>query len=332
MIVTDEIATIVGGKAEIRVGDISFYSYPESDSLGWGLIFYSKPATNIFEFELKHSPGLYFVCQPELTAKELKKRPKGIHNRPDNVINSYVGFINKRNGKYKTGKFCHLFRPRLTDDVGEQEWATQEITTGKLTITMPQAYLDTAKYPVKVGANDGNLGYSVKGGTSFGSDTTYRIAIHDTTDAGGGDTVEIHAYVLEQFGANQDFELALYSDDAGNDRPEDRQGVAATLTNPDSNDGEIKQAFVRTLAGSTKYWVVWSNFPSSFATNDIYYDDNSIANSSNFFAQEVTLPANWGDVGTNSSWQYSIWVDYSVTPTGAAGIMTTNAGYWGPTF
>ena len=164
---------------------------------------------------------------------------------------------------------------------------------------------------------------------AFGG-SAQRTSIPDTTDGGGGNTVEIHAYVKETFGVDQDFELAVYDDDAGNTLPEDQILAEVTLTNTANNDGEIKGAYVAALAGSTKYWVAWGNNPSAFSTNQVYYD--TVVGISRFVVQAISLPDNWGDVSNTGDFKLSIWADYAaaggdvtVTPSALALTATLNA-------
>lgn len=70
---------------------------------------------------------------------------------PLNVINSYAFYHeSKTNNKYKTGKAFHLYRPRITDDLGVAAWCDQDINLPLklLTITIPQSFLDNAVYPI----------------------------------------------------------------------------------------------------------------------------------------------------------------------------------------
>ena len=122
--VGNEVQAFVDGKVQIGVGDVTFFAFVEKDGrLAWGLEYAKKPASNIVEFDLTHSANLSFYYQGILNP--LDDPPQSISVRPDNVIGSYAVYFNTRDNKYRTGKFCHLFRPRLTDKDGNQAWASQ---------------------------------------------------------------------------------------------------------------------------------------------------------------------------------------------------------------
>ena len=79
-------------------------------------------------------------------------------SRPENVVGSYAvyhqtkGEMNDAYGKdYGTGKFGHIFRPRICDSNNSCVWGDLFIDTnvGIYRITISQSFLDTAKYPVR---------------------------------------------------------------------------------------------------------------------------------------------------------------------------------------
>src|SRR5262249_44580088 len=94
--------------------------------------------------------------------------------RPENVVGSYAAYykdglsgdFSKIGGKnYKTGKAFHIFRPRITDSASSTTWGELSIdpAQGKLTVTVPQDFLDKATYPIVV---DPTVGYGAIGATS----------------------------------------------------------------------------------------------------------------------------------------------------------------------
>jgi hypothetical protein len=128
----------------------------------------SKPKSNRFDFSIR-TKGLDFFYQPALTPEEIEQGA----SRPDNVVGSYAvyhktGRNNRVGGmEYKTGKFCHIYRPHVTDADGNEVWGELEIDeeAEMLTVVVPQKFLATASYPVIV---DPTFGYtSVGGSTAF---------------------------------------------------------------------------------------------------------------------------------------------------------------------
>jgi hypothetical protein len=75
--------------------------------------------------------------------------------RPANVINSIAIYGSVSGGQYETGKLGHLYRPLATDALGATtycDWSimVQDATTATIRLTCPQAFLNTATYPVRI--------------------------------------------------------------------------------------------------------------------------------------------------------------------------------------
>ncbi len=133
------------------------------------VVLLAKPTSNVISFSIQ-SKLLKFFYQPPLTAQEIAD---GAH-RPENVVGSYAVYhATKENlhpskaeaDKYKSGKAFHIYRPQVTDALGSQIWADLniDVVAGTLTITIDQAWLDAATYPVVI---DPNFGYETAGSSS----------------------------------------------------------------------------------------------------------------------------------------------------------------------
>ena len=190
----DKVLSFNGDKIRFDTPKISFemYDYTEGES-GYKYIWYlnEKPTTNKVEFQIE-SEGLDFFYQPPLTEEyqsgyneefqrevvvtetQVKDLDGNVLvERPENVVGSYAvyhqtkGRMNDINGKeYKTGQAFFIYKSRLTDAEGKQEWAILNIDTEKGTFTeeIPQDFLDKAVYPIKGNAN---FGYETAGGTNY---------------------------------------------------------------------------------------------------------------------------------------------------------------------
>lgn len=122
------------------------------------IILDDRPDSNVFELSIQ-SKGLDFYYQPELTEREVEE---GMI-RPPHVVGSYAVYHStKKNNKYKTGKAFHIYRPQAIDNNGAWTWADINISNGKMTITVPQNFLDNAIYPVTI---DPTFGYDEQGAT-----------------------------------------------------------------------------------------------------------------------------------------------------------------------
>jgi len=129
-------------------------------ALEYRLTFASKPQ-NTFVFDVLCSQGLSWNYQAPLTANEVEKG----FERPDNVVDSYAIYCNKKDNQYRAGKFCHIYRWQLTDAEGNQAWANQKVEfnllsiaknrVGTLTITLPALLGVGVVDGVELGVEDG---------------------------------------------------------------------------------------------------------------------------------------------------------------------------------
>lgn len=143
---TEKLSLAVGNETDI-------WHIDKDGRLKWDIEFAQKPDSNAFEWEITCSKGLSFCYQGELTEDELAFDAE----RPDGVLGSYAVYCDRRHNNYKTGKLCHIYRPLCLDAKGQKTWADLLIKDGKLTITIPQKYLDDAAYPVTL---DPTMGYT----------------------------------------------------------------------------------------------------------------------------------------------------------------------------
>src|SRR3990167_754751 len=150
-----------GDKTEAR-----FYDLAPNENLSEGgyefeVILKEKPQTNKIEFTL-NIKGVDFFYQPEFTPEEIARG----NNRPENVIGSYAVYASEQkanivNGKeYKCGKVGHIYRPQITDSMGNKIWGILKIDNEILSIEIPQQFLDNAIYPITV---DPTFGYTTQG-------------------------------------------------------------------------------------------------------------------------------------------------------------------------
>lgn len=121
-----------------------------------------KSKSNVFEFEIEGYEDLDFFYQPELTQEEIEQ---GV-DRPENVIGSYAVYHKEKKNhiigdtNYATGKVFHIYRPKIVDADKNEIWGQLDYVDGVLSVTVPQVFLETAIYPVRV---DPTFGYTSVG-------------------------------------------------------------------------------------------------------------------------------------------------------------------------
>ncbi|MFA5128108.1 MAG: hypothetical protein WC457_03870 [Patescibacteria group bacterium] len=155
----------------------------------------TKPSTNVFEFDIA-TENLEFFYQPPLNVEmsDPSCSPTECHeyHRPINVVGSYAvyykgglqGDYSAMGGKnYGTGMAFSIYRPQAFDASGRYTWCELNIdeVSGKMTITVPQYFLDEAVYPVIVDPTFGNT----TAGTSYTSSINGRM-VGSKFDSGSG--------------------------------------------------------------------------------------------------------------------------------------------------
>jgi hypothetical protein len=105
-----------------------------------------------FEYDviLNHRPSKPLVTLPLEFPRGLsffKQRPTG---RDDLVSGSYAVYWRGRNNRYRTGKLCHIYRPKIIDADGRWIWGEQDFDGENLLISIDEVWLKSARYPVTV--------------------------------------------------------------------------------------------------------------------------------------------------------------------------------------
>ncbi len=129
----------------------------DGDRFEYDVILLREPDTNVISIALDFPEGLEFYRQPsfeEITNSRYYCAPE--------VIDSYAVYWKNRNGKYRTGKFCHIYRPLIYDARGRKVWGRLLLIGQTMTITIPEEWLAEATYPVVV---DPVIGTQVRGAT-----------------------------------------------------------------------------------------------------------------------------------------------------------------------
>jgi len=197
-IVTTQTAVTANGKTELGGDDKDIWHIDKDGRLKWDIEFASRPAADSWTWKLKHSAGLEFYHQPELTAEEVKRGC----SRPEDVIGSYAVYCNKRNRKYKNSKLCHIYRPIFIDANGNIHIGVLLIESGKsLTISADKTWLDKAVYPAKL---DPYISYTTAPASWDGATTNALVCnMYNNTAAESGTAQKVHWYVRRTTSAQE---------------------------------------------------------------------------------------------------------------------------------
>ncbi len=206
-----------GDKIKYESDKREAHFYEVKDAYEFEVILKEKPDTNLIEFSME-TKGLEFFYQPELTQEEIDAG----NIRPDNVVGSYAVYYkdcppNYVGGKeYKAGKAFHIYRPRIEDAVGKWVWGELQIDN-KMTVTIPQEFLDDAVYPIRHAAG-ATFGFTSIGGSNFlinSSGAPADTAVGSLFTGAAGDATKLTAHFKDNNdsgGAPIDGALYLHSD------------------------------------------------------------------------------------------------------------------------
>jgi hypothetical protein len=206
--------TVQHSEAEVRLNtpllDFIFYEVDKDDTaLEEEIILKTKPVSNKIIF-INQSKNLIAYHQPPLSQEfnaedcvELSEthallKSGGEYERPIHVVNSIAFYHGARgnlhagaeaSGKYKAGKAFHLYRPECIDAEGKHAWADFALdANGNIVMTLPEGFLDSAKYPVVV---DPTFGYTSVGASENGLSGTMGCSFQ-APDAGTLTSVSLY--------------------------------------------------------------------------------------------------------------------------------------------
>jgi len=314
---------------------VRFYELSASEELPEGgyeidVVFPSKPASNVVSFDIS-SENLDFFYQGPLDEEEhgddvmsctatecVNAEDAVIVRRPEHVVGSYAAYYkNGISGNYSgvggadygTGKAFHIYRPKITDAAGNTTWGTLSVSTvqGKLTVTVPQEFLNTAVYPVIV---DPTFGYGLVGASSAdtANPTGSKYGITEN-----GTITQVSFYTKAATGT-VNVGAAVYSNNLG--YPENlltsqtatpSQGTTASWVNVPVADF--------TAATGTSYWL-WG---ASSGSRTVYWDSGNV---NQYQIKAMTWPT-WDNPvsgGTFFARKMSIYATYTASSTSSSPI------------
>jgi hypothetical protein len=211
--------------------------------------------------------------------------------------------------KYRVGKAFHIYRPLLTDALGQQSWASLNMSTGQLTITADPIWLAAATYPVIV---DPTFGYTTAGGTALAGYSVFSAAVANMVNqrtAVTGDTVTSFSVSSKRDTQNASgtISFSAYSVVASNPSARLASPVSIAISG-ESQAWFTTAAVSQTLVNGTVYCVGISSETDADPVS-IYYDDGSAPGRIN--STNTTLADPFGATGTDSGRHYSWYATYT---------------------
>jgi hypothetical protein len=158
---------------------------------------------------------------------------------------------------------------------------------------------------------------------------TRGLAFKDTSPATATKVTEIGVYVDNATEAG-DIDLAIYTHNAGDDNPEAIVTAKATIAKGTTSGWKKATGLNITISSSTIYWIAAQLDNTATATNTNAAATGGEKLDRKLSQTELTDP--WGASGDTQERLLAVYAVWEAAPVGNAGIMTTNTGYWGPTF
>lgn len=271
----------------------------------------AKPSSNVFTASVQ-SKGLRYYYQPKLTDAEIVD---GAY-RPINVEGSYAIYYedaqNIADGKeYRAGKFGHIYRPRAIDASGAAEWCDLSIENGVLSVTVPNRFLSSAVYPVRV---DPTFGYTTAGSSSISIENRIRGSLFTSTESG---TVDSISFCATNASTTVNLDMAnIYS--SSYNQVTNGQAGSGTFTSGTKVWHTHSYSTSPSISAADYYLVVWCG-STGYNTQVLFYDSGA---SDQGKSQTITYSAgNWPDPynpDTSDTKKYSIYATYTAGGGGTA--------------
>jgi hypothetical protein len=121
-------------------------------SFEYDCILNREPESNVITLLMEGAENFDFFRQPDFVKNSFLKGSYAVYKKEILVGEG-------------TGKLCHIHRPLIIDSRGRRCWGDLSVTGDKLCITIPEAWLSEAEYPVLVDPAIGT--------TTVGSQTTW---------------------------------------------------------------------------------------------------------------------------------------------------------------
>ena len=223
---------------------------------------------------------------------------------------------------YRAGKAFHIYRPKMIDSVGTEVWGELKIDKGKLTVTIPQEFLDNAIYPIGHAAGlrfgDETTGST---GTSLSGDKLHTYGPY--SPASNGTITKVTIYTKRTGAPITRYARGILYEDGG-DLVTHGAETGITNTSADWIDYNVSND---SIFSATNYnlglWIESNDFVFIF-----YYDSGT---SNNFIDDNITYhstnapPSTFTKDTTYGSKDYSGYATYTAAASGPANLKTMNA-------
>lgn len=304
------------------------------------IILNAEPASNVFSFQLDNYKNLDFFYQlplwKEMGFKDQKPdctdtdcttiAENGMDvqsHRPENVVGSYAVYYKEHQDhvegqtNYATGKAYHIFRPLVTDANNNTVWADLKYSNGILSVIVPQNFLDTAVYPIKI---DPNFGFQTQGASVNTHTADFAFSNPVTFSPATAGTMTSYTIFCSGTGTTK-VKMALYN---GTTLINSTQPNSGTCTSAGGGAFlTVNAGTATTISAAVAYRFAFKNDSSS---NSEWWDAGGAGNtgfSASVFANEFGTGVTWSDLGVDR--KYSLYATYAIVTTSSSVTTVNNA-------
>lgn len=305
------------------------FTINEEGGVEFDVVLERQPSSNVFEFPVE-GEGLNFYYQGALDPEHptwADGDGDGAADlfRPEMVVGSYAVYYAEQEGmlkneetaeKYKVGKAFHVYRPRVTDNGGSAVWGELDYDAERsvLSVTVPEEWLTSAAYPVRI---DPNIGYTTAGNSWW---TLNANGIRSTFPVTGAPGTAVSITASLEYGDNLSCNSKGNIFDSGW-HPLDTVGTNTMMTPSSHSWVTYNYPNGPALTTDTYYPTIWSE-----KNVGLYYDD--AGTSATFVNGASTYAGTWpSSVSTSTmSRKCSIYVTYVEGKSGGPGVGISGGG------
>ena len=292
-----------GTKEEVHAYPLNAAAGMEDGGFEIEIVLKDKPTTNVFTFALDGVMDLDFFYQAPLTQEEINQGA----TRPENVIGSYAVYHKAKKDheikgiNYASGKVFHIYRPKAIDANGNEAWGVLSYTGGKLSVEIPQDFLEKAAYPVRV---DPTFGYTSAGASTAAITNSLRGSLF-TSPSDYGSFTSGSIYISHSLsGGNVKVVIAKHSD-----LNIVTNGISNGISAPSTGWYTPTFASNPSLVASTDY--VLTGITDS-VVNKITYDSGTTNQGHVDSSNTYSSPSNPTDA-THDNNKYAVYITYTAS-------------------
>ncbi len=287
----------------------------------------SKPTSNVFTYQFENWVDKEFVYQPPLNAGTTSplctETDCNGSYRPVNVVGSYAVYSlahygHESNGtNYETGKMLHIYRPLVSDASGSSTWATLSYDAGVLSVIVPQAFLDSAVYPVLV---DPTFGFITIGATWLVSGNIFCQHLGDISinlsqavmpQAGTVNYLSLYQAMNNTLYGTENFKPLIYSDNSN--YPDSLVATGSPIVLPNTTTFGWRYAPISKQLNAGTYWI-GGVCDSSGSDPRVPYDTGGLSLADDYITDSYSSPNTpYPSSRTTTSTKFSMYISYTAT-------------------